>query len=124
MPDAKENFYTNLKTLIWGAFVGIVSFQILGPNLATAIHKQLGCSEQKAYDLFSRAYLLLPSLISLFFVIREFHLLRKFLRPFDQDRMDWASGLLIWGIMGLWVAQVGHQLSLANWVFFPLRAEA
>jgi hypothetical protein len=105
MPDAQENLYANLKTLIWGAFIGIVSFQILGPNLAIAIHNQVGCSEQTAYDLFSRLYLLLPPAISLFLIIRDFHLFKKYLSPFGEDKIDRPSKWLLFGVVVLWSEQ-------------------
>lgn len=125
MPDAQENLYTNLKTLIWGAFVGIVSFQILGPNLATAIHKQMGWSEQCAYDVFSTLYLVLPSIICLFLIWRDFHLFKKYLHPFGKDELDWLSKALIWGVVGLWTVQLvatvfflfADERSAPYWIF-------
>jgi hypothetical protein len=106
MGDKIDNLYTNLKTLIWGAFVGIVSFQLLGPNLTSAIHSQVGWSDRDAYAWFSVLYLTLPSVICLIYLIREFRSFKGHLSPFGKAKLDWPSGILLWGVGGFWALQL------------------
>ena len=57
-----DNVYQNLKGLVWSAFIGIVSFQILPPSIWGYLHNVVGIGYEAAYWIFIVAYFLLATI--------------------------------------------------------------
>lgn len=65
MADYKnENILTSLRSLIWGAFVGVLSFQLLAPTVWNYLDEALGLRPIVSYWAFTLIYfLVLPGVV-------------------------------------------------------------
>ena len=112
--STNDNIFSNLKSLIWSAFIGVVSFQILAPNIWDYLHSALGISYDNAYWWFTNTYfLLLP--IS-FFICLWWNLksIKTYLPPFSEE--PHVKGLSKFFINALFIS-IGIQ-SFMTLVFF------
>jgi hypothetical protein len=86
-----DNIYQNLKGLIWSAFIGIVSFQILAPNIWGYLHKLLGIGYQTAYWEFIIGYILIVPALAVFWLMKDYRIIIRYLPPVDDPVLSAAE---------------------------------
>ncbi|HYK46391.1 MAG TPA: hypothetical protein VEV83_14535, partial [Parafilimonas sp.] len=85
MPDnSSDNIFASLKGLIWSAFIGVVSFQILAPNIWDYLHGSLGVGYKNAYWWFTWTYFLILPALFLIWTWWNMQSLRVCLPPFNN----------------------------------------
>ena len=85
MPDnSSDNIFASLKGLIWSAFIGVVSFQILAPNIWDYLHSSLGVTYKHAYWWFTWTYFLILPALFLVWTWWNMQSLRVCLPPFNN----------------------------------------
>lgn len=56
---AKNNIFYHLRQLIWTAFIGVISFQLIAPAVWEYMYRLAGIEYDTSYWLFIIAYLLI-----------------------------------------------------------------
>jgi hypothetical protein len=104
--SSNDNIFANLKTLLWGAFIGVVSFQILAPLIWDYLHNSLGINYSAAYWLFTLVYFLILPSIFLIWIAWNIKSIKTCLPPFNEkEELSKLSKLFIKGLMLFIVAQ-------------------
>lgn len=101
METSGSGIYENLKTVIWTAVVSVVSFQLLGPTIWGYMHKLSNMPYQTAYKIFIIGYTLLVPFLVLGWLIRDFNLIKKYLRPTDSPGANLACKIFLYGLIWL-----------------------
>jgi hypothetical protein len=102
-----DNILGSLKSLVWTAFISVVSFQLLAPQIWSYLHNLLGIDYQLSYWSFTLVYFLLAPLTLLIWFILHRRILVKFLPPFNKPgELDRSSKVFIWGFPAFILSQI------------------
>jgi hypothetical protein len=105
MPDnSSDNIFASLKGLIWGAFIGVVSFQLLAPIVWGYLHAALGLDYYKSYWIFTLVYFLSLPTIVLGWLYSKRPLISKYLPNYKGDTTATAN-VFLYGLMVFVAAQ-------------------
>lgn len=128
MPSASnDNIFQGIKGLVWGAFVGVVSFQVLAPNIWGYLHEALGLDYLTSYWLFTVIYfLIVPVNLFLWFWVNR-KVFGKYLPPFGEHNSLKGKGkLFFWGQLIFLIIQIGLAAAgfLRHWAEWAIWAQA
>ncbi|WPU91874.1 hypothetical protein SNE25_21390 [Mucilaginibacter sabulilitoris] len=110
-----DNFLGSLKSLVWTAFISVVSFQLLAPQIWSYLHNLLRIGYLTAYRSFTLVYFLLApvSLLTWFFIHHK--LLIKYMPPFNEvGKLEKCSRVFIW----VFPAFILCQIAVTVWGFY------
>ncbi len=111
---SNDNIFASLKGLIWGAFIGVVSFQILAPNIWDYLHSSMGINYANAYWLFTLIYFLILPLIFIIWTWWNIKPIKTCLPPYDEtEQLEKHSNFFITALRIFIVIQ-----SLITVIFF------
>lgn len=125
-PTANENILTNFKGLLWGAFIGVVSFQILSPNIWNYAHETFGRGYHFSYLVFTAVYFFMMPVVMLCWVCSNWKLLKKYLPPFNsKSDLSSVGKQFIWGLISFIITQIifsiiVFRIPFHNWVYYTL----
>jgi len=95
--NSNENIFSSLRTLIWGAFIGVVSFQILAPEVWGYLHRALGIPNNWSYWIFTVVYFLTMPVIVLLWLKNNKDLITRYL-PVYKGEISENSKLFLNGL--------------------------
>jgi hypothetical protein len=126
--NSSDNIFQNLKGLIWSAFIGIVSFQILAPNIWGYLHRLLGIRYGAAYWGFIIVYLLLVPVLSVTWLLKDYRSIIRYLPPVDDpataDRKyrTFVNGLILYISLESAISLLLLCPGIPNYTFFEIWA--
>ncbi len=113
--NTEDGLFGSLKGLIWGAFVSVISFQLLAPQIWSYLHGLLGIGYHTAYWTFTATYFLFVPVMILLWALGKREILKRYLPPFNSGaELHSKSRIFLTGFLLF----VGLQITIAIWGFF------
>lgn len=86
MEQSSSNIYVSLQRLVWSTFVGVISFQIIAPNVWNYVNKMLGIQYQTGYLTFVIIYAVTLPIIILIWLLLNLNELKACLFPIEDEK--------------------------------------
>lgn len=120
--NSNENIVSSLRTLIWGAFIGVVSFQVLAPEVWGYLDKALGIPHDISYWIFTWTYFLLIPLIVLGWIYEKRILIAYYLpdykRALKQQSRWFLNGLILFIALQIVITITGFIIHWRPEIFY------
>jgi len=100
MQPAQSNVYVNLQRLVWVAFAGVLSFQVLAPNVWSHVSQVLGFTFSEGYKWFVLIYALTVLIVFCVWLAFNGREIRDCLFPVGiRNEMTLVCGIFLLGLM-------------------------
>jgi hypothetical protein len=128
MQNGKENIYISLQQLIWSTFLGVISFQLIVPNVWSYTEAILRVPPEISYQAFLFVYgLALPTAV-IIWIYLNFEKLKASLFPLDNElEIDTLSKWFLRTLVGAILFQMVSFASIVTrivtdrWIFTALQ---